>query len=225
MIRGLILAIALLAATSAEAEQRRHDLKGVREMKYQGIFEDTTARCEIDRRAWNTSIDFVANQSSKLKFWREVDHMAQEQTRHDRVMALEVDLGDVESKRRWDQEWDKLTKFGYIPNLYFDLISIDVKKGMCWRHKSNRRRNSKTIGDDLDGELGTHSLGHYLVEYGHAIGPVPRVLILCNSVFRTNHEGVCERLGGFAKSALRAEHRRPKEKKERGAQWGIMMVM
>jgi len=129
MIRGLILAITLLAATSAEAEQRRYDLKGVREMKYQGIFEDTTARCEIDRRAWNTSIDFVANQSSKLKFWREVDHMAQEQTRHDRVMALEVDLGDVESKRRWDQEWDKLTKFGSMPNLYFDLISIDVKNG------------------------------------------------------------------------------------------------
>jgi hypothetical protein len=35
---------------------------------------ENTALCPIDWEAWNTAIDFVANQSTKLKLVKEVQH-------------------------------------------------------------------------------------------------------------------------------------------------------
>src|SRR6516165_7611647 len=84
MIRGLILVLALLAITPAQAKDGYY-LKGVTTVTYLGIVETKTAHCDIDMKAWNTSIDFVANQSLKLKLLREYDHQAQVKARYDRI--------------------------------------------------------------------------------------------------------------------------------------------
>jgi len=52
-------------------------LKGVTAVSYKALNETKTKHCDIDMKAWNTSIDFVANQSTKLKFWREEVHAAE----------------------------------------------------------------------------------------------------------------------------------------------------
>ena len=78
MIRRLILAVALLATGEVRAEPIAY-LKGVTLVTYMGIVEHKTAHCDIDFKAWNTAIDFVANQSMKPKLVREADHAAQVQ--------------------------------------------------------------------------------------------------------------------------------------------------
>ena len=42
-------------------------LTGVDTVAYHGILEPGIGNCKVDWEAWNTSIDFVANQSTKLK--------------------------------------------------------------------------------------------------------------------------------------------------------------
>ena len=102
MIRGLILVLALLAITPAQAKDGYY-LKGVTTVTYLGIVETKTAHCDIDMKAWNTSIDFVANQSTKLKLWREADHAAQVRARSDKLKLPE--------------------------NLWFNMTTVDTEIG------------------------------------------------------------------------------------------------
>jgi hypothetical protein len=102
MVRGLIFAIALVATTSVQARESWY-LKGVSDVTYVGSLGTKTDHCDVDMKAWNTSIDFVANQSTKLKLWREADHAAQVRARSDKLKLPE--------------------------NLWFNMTTVDTEIG------------------------------------------------------------------------------------------------
>jgi hypothetical protein len=122
MIRGLILVLALTMTTSAHGTESRY-LKGVTAMTYIGFIEPNKPPCEIDWRAWNTSIDFVANQSTKLKFMSEHDHYQQVMSIYDRIKV--PDFNNAEAIRKWNEELEEANKFSWMPKLEFSITPID----------------------------------------------------------------------------------------------------
>ena len=128
MVRGLIFAIALLATEEVRAEPSSY-LKGFTDVMYKGVVEYKTEHCDIDMKAWYTSIDFVANQSTKLRLWKEADHAAQVKARSDKLSKLSgVDPSDAKA---WLQggDWEALEKFSAAPVLSFVLSSIEMPSG------------------------------------------------------------------------------------------------
>jgi hypothetical protein len=107
MVRGLILAIALVATGEVRAEPSLY-LKGVTAVTYKGIVETKTAHCAIDMKAWNTSIDFMVKQSTKLKFLRDYREW------------LSTSFEDASRHSM---------KSGSLPRLWFDLTSIELPGG------------------------------------------------------------------------------------------------
>jgi hypothetical protein len=69
----------LIAVSVAQASNSPSPyLRGVTTMTYHGfINREDKGRCKTDWKAWNTAIDFVANQSTKLKLMTDVEHNEQ----------------------------------------------------------------------------------------------------------------------------------------------------
>ena len=76
-----ILAMAVSAANSKD--QPRPYLKNVSLVVYM-LTSPKKGLCAIDWEAWNTAIDFVANQSSKLKLIREKEYYERERELRDK---------------------------------------------------------------------------------------------------------------------------------------------
>jgi hypothetical protein len=112
MIGGLILALALLATTPGRTAESQY-LKGVTAMLYTSIIEPDRLRCKIDWMAWNTSINFVKNQTTKLKFFRSGG------------LNTPDLIGDPEALRKWyeGRQKDELLS---IPKLWFGIYPIDA---------------------------------------------------------------------------------------------------
>jgi hypothetical protein len=85
----------LLWVVPATAGEPTPDLKGVKTVSYHGVAHQNESRCAIDLKAWNTAIDFVANQSTKLRLIRYADHLEQvKQLRDEANKAIEKSAND-----------------------------------------------------------------------------------------------------------------------------------
>ena len=120
MLRGSILVLASLAITPAQARELEY-LKGITSVSYMGIVELKTKHCDIDMKAWNISIDFIANQSTKLKFLREADFTAQVRARSDKLKPSDQSNAPA---------IEALRKFASMPALWFDIATQDMD-GEC----------------------------------------------------------------------------------------------
>jgi hypothetical protein len=120
MIRGLTLVLALMATTPGRTAESQY-LKGVTAMSYGSIIEPNTRRCMIDWSTWNTSIDFVTRQTTKLKFLKFLLDA--------RLREPELVVGDPEAMRRWYEKRQR-AEFLPIPKLLFGISAIDAA-GTC----------------------------------------------------------------------------------------------
>jgi hypothetical protein len=78
MIRTLVCALLCTVGTLVPAtagDEPIPELKGIKVVNYKLSVDPNKGRCAIDLKALNTAIDFVANQSTKLKLTREADHL------------------------------------------------------------------------------------------------------------------------------------------------------
>jgi hypothetical protein len=140
MIRALVLLCTVGTIVPAMADGPIRELKGVTIVRYQLIFDQpNTGVCAIDWNAWNTAIDFVANQSTNLKLIREVDHNEQLKQFSDELRAANENfwriaiLADEAAKKKAseavqeaEQRW---TKFVHAPSLYISILTRDVGNG------------------------------------------------------------------------------------------------
>jgi hypothetical protein len=110
-------------------------LKDVKIVRYQlSVEPPNTARCAIDLKAWNTAIDFVANQSPKLALMRDADHFEQDKQLRDEAKKASENywqrhLGDAQAKKEADDAGDKAMKFLYAPSLLLSIHTMDMNVG------------------------------------------------------------------------------------------------
>jgi hypothetical protein len=114
-----ILAMAVSAAKSEEGA--RPGLKNVWLVSY-NLVSAIKDRCAINQEAWNTAIDFVANQSSKLKLMRMKEHYERGRELADKAgeagrkfMATRSDAEMAAAKKAWDEDIEKSTKYSAAP--------------------------------------------------------------------------------------------------------------
>jgi hypothetical protein len=117
----------------ATAGEPTPDLKGVKTVSYHGVADQNQSPCAIDLRAWNTAIDFVANQSTKLKLIRYADHLEQvKQLRNEANKAVEKsahDTLDQTAKKEHDEAQERFDKSLWIPALLFSVQTMDIGIG------------------------------------------------------------------------------------------------
>ena len=68
----LLVAGSMTSAKGADDDQPNPYLRNVSLVRY--FLSDNKERCVVDSKVWNTAIDFVANQSSKLKLIRDKEY-------------------------------------------------------------------------------------------------------------------------------------------------------
>jgi hypothetical protein len=101
------------------------------------------AICTIDLEAWRTAIDFVANQSTKLKLMREREHYeraeelvnkASEAGRKYVKYFTTRSASDAEmaaAKRAWDDAREVSSKYSAAPKILVFAEILEVKNGGC----------------------------------------------------------------------------------------------
>jgi hypothetical protein len=75
-LRAIAAGSALLAScvtAMAAADRPTYDLKGFPTIEYHPIL-DVSGPCRADLDAWDTAVEFVTNQSTKLKLIKHIDH-------------------------------------------------------------------------------------------------------------------------------------------------------
>jgi hypothetical protein len=120
--------------TGAQAADRPSPyLKGITTVKYFGVLENK-GRCKVDRDAWNTAIEFVANQSTRLKLMKydehqvQLDEMIKSKDKTDQTM-LKKDTWTDEDVRKSREAEAIIRKRIYAPSLFFSMTTIDVENG------------------------------------------------------------------------------------------------
>jgi hypothetical protein len=112
-------------------------LKGVKIVSYKlSVEPPNKGRCAIDLNAWNTAIDPVANQSTKLKLIRDADHLEQEKQLSDELRRtsenVERHLTDATAetaKKEHDEAEEKWKKLLLTPALSFSVLTTDLGIG------------------------------------------------------------------------------------------------
>jgi hypothetical protein len=109
-------------------------LKGVKIVSYKlSVEPPNKGRCAIDLKAWNTAIDPVANQSTKLKLIRDADHLEQEKQLSDELRKtsenVERHLTDPTAEREHDEAEERWKKFLLAPTLSFSVLTTDLGVG------------------------------------------------------------------------------------------------
>jgi hypothetical protein len=144
MIRALVCALLCTVGTIVPAKSDDDGLsdrpwlspyfKDVQMMTYEGAIQ-SKGRCAVDWKAWNTAIDFVANQSIKLKLIREDDHHEQEkQLIEERNKATDKLVrqpnnnaaAQKELQKAFDEAQGKLNKYGWVPRMHFAIQTMDL---------------------------------------------------------------------------------------------------
>jgi hypothetical protein len=133
-ISQLLSACLLLMITVAQARDRPNpELKGVTAVTYYGVFA-SKGRCAVDDNAWNTAIDFVANQSSKLKLVTEAAHREQfdqmaKSTDKVNQTLFKKDAWTDEDVRKSREVQAIERKYLYAPHLSFVIETIEIEGG------------------------------------------------------------------------------------------------
>jgi hypothetical protein len=135
---SFLSAFLLLMSMAVSVAQARNGpspyLKGVTTMTYNGFMKDE-GRCKIDWKAWNTAIDFIANQSTKLKLMTDADYQKHFDELLDR--NKEIDLLRTKTPSTWtDEEARKFSdaneliyKQSSIPSLSLSITTIELESG------------------------------------------------------------------------------------------------
>jgi hypothetical protein len=101
-------------------------LKGVKTVSYKlSVEPPNKGRCAIDLKAWNTAIDPVAKQSTKLKLIRDVDHLEREKQLSDELRKA----SDATGQKEHDEAEQRWKKFLLAPTLSFSILSTDLGIG------------------------------------------------------------------------------------------------
>jgi hypothetical protein len=137
MIRAaLVCALLCTVGTIAPAvagDRPIQELKDVKIVHYVGLAEDDKSRCATDMGAWNTAIDFVANQSTKLKLIREVDYLKQvDQLYNEVIKARESfwsNTADEPAKKEASEAEQRWRKFLDAPWMFFTIRTMEIING------------------------------------------------------------------------------------------------
>jgi hypothetical protein len=123
-----LCAILAMAVSAARSEDRpMPGLKNVWLVSY-NLVSAIKDPCAINQEAWNTAIDFVANQSSKLKLIKEKEHyergkeLADKAGEAGRKWASVITGSAARSEaemagKSWDEEIEKSKKYSAAPRL------------------------------------------------------------------------------------------------------------
>jgi hypothetical protein len=103
----LSLVALLLFPDSGSARQPYRDLKGLNAITYHAHLEQDSNRCRIERESLDTALQFVANQSVKLKL----------------IPWLEHDAREKELRETAQQIWNELTAGGPNPEAMFAAMN------------------------------------------------------------------------------------------------------
>lgn len=128
-----VLACLSMIAVAQAADRPSPYLKGVTTVVYTGVFE-IKGPCAIDRKAWNTAIEFVANQSSKLTLVTDALHqeqfeeMLKVKDKSDKTM-FKKDVWTDEEVRRVREADAIVRKFSNAPHLSFIIETIEIEGG------------------------------------------------------------------------------------------------
>jgi hypothetical protein len=127
-----ILAMAVSAAKSEDGA--RPGLKNVSLVSY-NLVSAIKDRCAINQEAWNTAIDFVANQSSKLKLIRMKEHDERRRELTDKAaeagrkwasmitgLAARPEAEMAAAEKVWEEAKETSTKYSAAPWL---LLVVD----------------------------------------------------------------------------------------------------
>jgi hypothetical protein len=129
---------AVLGISAARSgDEPKSSLKNVSLVSYV-LLSGAKDRCAINVQAWNTAIDFVANQSSKLKLIRQNEHderskelMDEARRASRKFMATNTDAEEKVS----DEALEKFRKYNAAPTLLLVVEGLE-HNGSCFGHLS-----------------------------------------------------------------------------------------
>jgi hypothetical protein len=136
-----LLCVAGAVSPVKSEDQPRPLLKNVSLVAYQVFPDRNKALCAIDWDAWNTAIDFVANQSTKLKLIKEVQHRERDRELLDEAIEAHrkyingvgtfSDPAVGAAKRAWEEASEIHAKYFAAPKL---LLVGDIleQNGRCF---------------------------------------------------------------------------------------------
>jgi len=132
---------AVLGMSPARSEDRPTLFKNVSLVVYQ-LMSEAEGRCAINSEAWNTAIDFVANQSTKLKLIRKQEHLERSQELFDKakeavgpkLMAARTDAEKAAARKAWDEVTEKNMKYMGAPLLVLYIADALERNGSCLGH-------------------------------------------------------------------------------------------
>jgi hypothetical protein len=134
-----VIAVLLCTAVPAKAGDRPSPyFKGVKVMSYWGAVQ-TKGRCAIDLNAWNTAMDFIANQSFKLKLIREqdreqlgdeMDKAAEELQQYRKINGTNQDTPEGKGLVKHHEEArERYGKYAFAPRLTFVIETLEQAYG------------------------------------------------------------------------------------------------
>jgi hypothetical protein len=135
-----LCAILAMAVSTAKSEDRpRPFLKNVSLVVYDlGVEPPNKGLCAIDYEAWNTAMDFVANQLTKPKLIKEAEHSKRERELLDKsneasrkYLALQFssDTPAVAARKAWEEAREIHSKYSAAPRLSLIVETLEQKAG------------------------------------------------------------------------------------------------
>jgi hypothetical protein len=133
VIAALLCTVGTIVPATA-ADRSTPFLKGVKTVSYKlSVEPPNKGRCAIDLNAWNTTIDPIAKQSTKLKLIRDADHLEQEKQLSDELRKtsenVERHLTDATAQKEHDEAEERWKKFLLAPALSFSVLTNDLGVG------------------------------------------------------------------------------------------------
>ena len=141
-MKGLSTVIAAVLCTvgtivpATAADRSSPFLKGVKTVSYKlSVEPPNKGRCAIDLKAWNTAIDPIAKQSTKLKLIRDADHLEQEKQLSDELSKTRENVERLTdataqiAEKEHDEAKERWKKFLLAPTLSFSVLTNDLGLG------------------------------------------------------------------------------------------------
>jgi hypothetical protein len=136
-----VIAVLLCTVVPAKSDDEKGRpnpyFKGITIVSYQAFAKTEKSPCAIDMNSWNTAIDFIANQSVKLKLIRDRDRREQEEQLRDAATKASDnykrlftdDKAAQTAKKQHDEAWNRYDKYASIPTLSFHIDTLDLVNG------------------------------------------------------------------------------------------------
>jgi hypothetical protein len=132
-----LLCIAGAVSPAKSEDQPRLALKNVSLVVYK-LAAANKDRCAVDWEAWNTAINFVANQSTKLKLIRETEHYERQKELSDKLgestrkfLAARSDAEGAAAKKTLDEATEKHSTYFAAPKLLLVAEKLE-HNGSCF---------------------------------------------------------------------------------------------